>query len=217
MAKITVKQQGRGRPLTIDTNLLNQELVKALPKAKSTLAKIRKTTSGYRGSSILGTQQTLPDWLEMTYKILDRAESGQRLSIEQAKMLRQGVRTTQKLASQKAISRQSALSEYFSKQFYQDIDQAMKMQSEFTKKQFRKIEKSYKTLTPRQQQKFMLSKGYQDYRTLSRSYRRIKAWAESNTGRTLTYAESDAYLLRRRMQDHLSTDFMEYDGKDLPF
>lgn len=207
--KIKIKGGGRGRPLTIDTERLLTQLNKNLSKAKQTLTEIRKTTSGYRGVEILGTGGELPEWLEEGYALLDMAQRGTKLSYQAAKELRQSVQAVEQLASKRKETQEKALSEYFQREFYEMIDYGMKNQSTFTKQQLREMEKIFRNMIPRQQQQFMLSRGYQDIKTLSKKYRNIKKWADRETGKNLSYAEADAYLLKRRMQDGLSTEFIE--------
>lgn len=205
--KIQVKSGGRGRPLTIDTEKLLATVNSNLGKAKQTLSQIRKSTSGYRGVEILGSNVELPEWLEETYTLIDMAQRGTRLSYQLAKNLRAGVRAVERLAGSR--TKETALSEYFAKEFYEMIDYGMKNQSQFTKEQLRSMERTFRRMSPKQQQEFALSKGYQDIKTLSKKYRNIKTWAEKSSGRSLTYAEADAYLLKRRMQDRLSTEFID--------
>lgn len=205
--KIQVKSGGRGRPLTIDTEKLLATVNSNLGKAKQTLSQIRKSTSGYRGVEILGSNVELPEWLEETYTLIDMAQRGTRLSYQLAKNLCAGVRAVERLAGSR--TKKTALSEYFAKEFYEMIDYGMKNQSQFTKEQLRSMERIFRQMSPKQQQEFMLSKGYQDIKTLSKKYRNIKTWAEKSSGRSLTYAEADAYLLKRRMQDGLSTEFID--------
>ena len=207
--KITVKSGGRGRPLVVDTTNLLSQLNKSLSGAKQTLSKIRKSTSGYRGVEILGTHTQLPDWLEETFQLLDMAKEGMKISYEQAKFLKSGIETTKQLASSRIATQNKALSKYFEQEFYSMIDNAMENQSSFTKEQFRSMERAFRQMTPQAKQEFMLSKAYQDIETLSKKYKKIKAWADKQTGKSLTYAEADAYLIKRRMQDGLSVDFMD--------
>lgn len=209
--KITIKSGQRGRPLTIDTENLLRTVNKNLTEAKRTLSQIRKTTSGYRGVEILGSETQLPDWLEKTFSLIDMAKSGITIDYATAKELKAGVETVKQLAGRN-ISKEKALSSYFEKDFLKMIDEAMFMRSGFTKEQFRQMERIFQKMTPAQKQSFMLSQGYQDIKTLSQKYEKIKAWAEKNNdGKKMTYYESDAYLLRRRMEDGLSTDFITKD------
>lgn len=48
MAKFTIRTGRRGRPLTLDTEKLTTQFMKSFTAAKSTLAQIRRKTSGVR-------------------------------------------------------------------------------------------------------------------------------------------------------------------------
>lgn len=204
MAIITIKTGGRGRPLKIDTEKALQSFLKSKDLAQARLQQIRQEAHGVRAESIVGSDLSLPSVLEASYDVLQALRAGEQISYQTAKELRAGLLATKQLASKQERVYGRALAETFKRQYLKDIQQATKYSTAFTRQQFEGIKTALEKLTPAQQQKFFLSKGYQDPRTTTGEYQRVIAWAENNiyerTGKTvqLTGAEALAYVSKEK-------------------
>lgn len=204
MAIITIKTGGRGRPLKIDTEKALQSFLKSKELAQARLYQLRKEAHGVRAESIIGSDLSLPSALEASYDVLQALRAGEQISYQTAKELRAGLLAIKQLASKQERVYGRALAETFKRQYLKDIEQATKYASKFTKEQFAEIKTALEKLTPAQQQKFFLSKGYQDPRTTTGNYQRVIAWAENDilerTGEIvqLTGAEALAYANKEK-------------------
>lgn len=204
MAIITVKTGGRGRPLKIDTEKALQSFLKSKDLAQARLQQIRQEAHGVRAESIVGSDLSLPSALEASYDVLQALRAGEQISYQTAKELRAGLLATKQLASKQERVYGRALAETFKRQYLKDIEQATKYASKFTKEQFAEIKRELEKLKPAQQQKFFLSRGYQDPRTTTGQYQRVIEWAENDiltsTGEVvkLTGAEALAYANKEK-------------------
>ena len=189
MANIfTIKTGGRGRPLTIDPEKLLAQFMKAIPQARARLAKFRETTKGERNAEILGTETTLPKSIKATVDVLEELQQGQQINYATARELRQNLRVVQQLASRQERVYSRALSSALLRQFEQDITYANKNASRFTRRQNTQILQTVKSLAPRKQQKFFMSRGYQSPKATG-SYQRAKNWASNDIKNNYTRKE----------------------------
>ena len=204
MKVITVKSGGRGRPLEIDIERTLQQFMQQLPKAKTRLQEIRRTTSGERAESILGSETTLPKSIQATADVLDALMSGQKIDYATARELRANLRTVQQLASKQERVYGRALSGALLRQYEQDIQYQSKYASKGVALTYKGMLERIKTLTPRQQQTFFTGRGYQNVKTNRRDYQRVIEWAENDIqskygqGVQLTAEEAFAYMLEDR-------------------
>lgn len=201
----TFKTGRRGRPLTIDTDELQSNFMKALPRAKQTLEELRQKTSGMRGSEILGTRTSLPNSLELALNIIEKERRGQQLTYAQAQLLKSGVREVQKLGSRVQKSRESAIGERLAKDYVDILENTKRTATPQVAKRLDKIIDTVESLTPRQKQRLLLSKSYQDPRTTGgKNYAKVKAWAKKETGKQkMTMEEAWAFMLEKRLEDGL--------------
>ena len=201
----TFKTGRRGRPLKIDTEKLESNFLKALPRAKQTLEGIRQRTSGMRGSEILGTRTSLPNSLELTLNIIDKAKRGQELTYSQARLLKSGVKEAENLASRVRKSRESAIGERLARDYVDNLKNITKTATPQVVKRLNKIINAVESLTKKEKQELLLSRVYQDPRTTGgKNYAKVKAWAKRETGKQkMTMGEAWAYLLEKRIEDGL--------------
>ena len=201
----TFKTGRRGRPLKIDTEKLESNFLKALPRAKQTLEGIRQRTSGMRGSEILGTRTSLPNSLELTLNIIDKAKRGQELTYSQARLLKSGVKEAENLASRVRKSRESAIGERLARDYVDNLKNITKTATPQVVKRLNKIINAVESLTKKEKQELLLSRAYQDPRTTGgKNYAKVKAWAKRETGKQkMTMGEAWAYLLEKRIEDGL--------------
>lgn len=223
MAKLTFRTGKRGRPMELDTDKVLDAFYNYLPRAKESLADFRAESSGYASPELLGTKTSLPEWLETSIDALERF-SADKITLEMAKEIKRDLNITKRLASKVERVSTTALEKTITEQYLKSLETASISQSKFARSQYSEIKKNIEQMTPQQRMQFYKSKGYQDvgsFRELR--YKRIKSWAESSTGQTLTYKESYAYLIARRMQDDLDTaEEIKQEAKgiiieDLPF
>lgn len=203
MARFTIRTGRRGRPLTLDTEELTTQFMKSFAAAKSTLAQIRRKTSGVRDTSILGTPTSLPEWLETTYQVISSG-IGQ-LDYISAKELKAGVKATRQLASRVEKSRQQALSDIMYKQYIYELDTMISKSSEQAKDSYEKLKQRIQSLNKIERQDFFTSKFYESPKAFGgKEYEKILAWSKKETGKeAMTFQEAGAYLLYRRAIDGL--------------
>ena len=99
MAIIKYSKTGRGRPATLDTDVIYSQIESNLNKALSRLSEFRKSSKGYRGESIYGTSTSLPDWISETFDLLDANERGRKLSIKEIETIKQTAKSLRELTS----------------------------------------------------------------------------------------------------------------------
>lgn len=203
MAKFTIRTGRRGRPLTLDTEELTNQFMKSFTAAKSTLAQIRRKTSGVRDTSILGTPTSLPEWLETTYQVISSG-IGQ-LDYTSARELKAGVKATRQLASRVEKSRQQALSDIMYNQYIYELDTMISKSSEQAKDSYEKLKQRIQSLNKIERQDFFTSKFYESPKAFGgKEYEKILAWSKKETGKeAMTFQEAGAYLLYRRAIDGL--------------
>lgn len=205
MAKLTFKSGRRGRPLTLDTEAALKDIYKALPRAKQELAEFRRTTSGVRDEALLGTNTTLPEWLNMALDALETIPT-ERYGYKMAKDIRSAVKIAKRLASRRKDVSTTALEETLTTEYLEGLETAEGYSSPFAKEQLRKVAKQIKAKTKAERVAFFKSKRYQDIGTFGRKqYRKIKAWAEASSGREMNYKEAYAYLIANRAEQGLET------------
>lgn len=203
MARFTIRTGRRGRPLTLDTEELTTQFMKSFEAAKSTLAQIRRKTSGVRDTSILGTPTSLPEWLETTYQVISSG-IGQ-LDYTSARELKAGVKATRQLASRVEKSRQQALSDIMYNQYIYELDTMISKSSEQAKDSYEKLKQRIQSLNKIERQEFFTSKFYESPKAFGgKEYEKILAWSKKETGKeAMTFQEAGAYLLYRRAIDGL--------------
>lgn len=207
-----IKSGGRGRPINVDLQALYEEYNALIPKASEKLAQLRQTTKGLRDSDILGTQTSLPKWVEEGRDILEASIdfNGRAPSYSEIKQIKQNIQSLKQLHSRQQRVYGRALAPQLKKQYEQQLMQWEAQKTDFLKEQANVIREKIKQLTPAQQQTLISSKYYQDPKTLSpygTNIKAIKKWAEKDSGRTMTKEEATAYLMRRRIEDGLTELF----------
>lgn len=201
MAILTVRSGGRGRPLSIDVEATLKQFMQQLPRAKARLQEIRRTTSGERAESILGSETTLPKGINATIDVLEALQSGQKIDYATARELRANLRTVRELASKQERVYSRALAGSLLEQYKRDIEYQSKYASKKVSETYKGMLERVKILTPRQQQKFFTSRGYQNVKTNRRDYRRVIEWATNDIKNRfgidvqLTAEEAFAYML----------------------
>ena len=80
MPIIKYRIHSRGRPRTIDTDVLYEQIEDLFYKAEPRLAKLRRETKGYRGEALLGTSTTAPNWVSESLDILMASDAGREIS-----------------------------------------------------------------------------------------------------------------------------------------
>ena len=199
--KIQIRTGGRGRPLEIDVDATLKQFMAQLPQAKARLQEIRRTTSGERSESILGSETTLPKGIKASIDVLEALQQGQKIDYATARELRSNLRTVKELASKQERVYGRALSSSLLKQYEQDIKYQSKYASKQVSQTYKGMLERVERLTPRQQQKFFTSRGYQNVKTNRRDYKRVIEWAEADIQNKygqdvqLTAEEAFAYML----------------------
>lgn len=205
-----IKFKTKGRPYTIDTEKEQQKIEKYLPKAKQRLKTIREKTSGYRSESVLGTSTTLPDWIETSLFSLELLEQGSKISLQEAKNIKQTTQSIKQLSSKQERVYGRSLEPFITAEYLSDIEELKKNSSTFAIKQLNRLEKNIKKLTARQRQKLYFSAGYQDLKTIYIEYEHIKTWAEKKSHKKeMTYQEAGFYLIAKRQEEGLDTLALE--------
>ena len=199
------KSGKRGRPLELDINKTWNEFYDLTPLADLRLRKFRQETKGMRGEAILGSQTSLPDWIEESIDLLEEAKAGRDLTYREAKQIKQNIESVRELTSNQRRVYERALSEQLTTSYFEELlkfNESAK--SEFTKEQFTQIKSKILSLSKKEQQKILTSKHYQSPKARGR-YKRVKDWSERDSGKkNLTYEEAWAYLLKRRLEDGLA-------------
>lgn len=212
--KISIKSGRRGRPLELDIKKAYDQIIDLYKQASPRLRTIAKTSAGMRGESLFGTQTSVPDWIEQSTDLLDLINYQDfKPSYKDIKQVKQTIKTLQQLTSKQERVYSRALAEQLSAQYEKELSQVEALGSDFTKKQIKEIKERFSKQSPRQKQKILTSKAYQDPKTAQR-YKRILKWAQKESGRkSMTQAEAWAYLFKRRLMDGLELD--EYDMNEI--
>ena len=197
------KSGKRGRPLELDINKTLNEFYDLTPLADLRLRKFRQESKGMRGEAILGSQTSLPDWIEESFDLLEEAKAGRELSYKEAKQIKQNIESVRELTSNQRRVYERALSEQLTMSYYDELTQyEEKAKSQFTKKQISEIKTKVSSMSKRERQSLLTSKKYQSPKATGR-YKRVKAWAERDSGRkNMTYEEAWAYLQKKRIGEY---------------
>lgn len=203
----TYKSGKRGRPLELDINKVYNEFFDLTPLADLRLRKFRQETKGIRGEALLGSQTSLPDWLDESIDLLQEAKSGRKLSYYEAKQIKLNLETIKELGSKQKRVYERALQEQLTSSYF---DELLKYQetatSDFTKKQIDEIKSKIEKLPKRAQQSLLFSKYYQSPKTIGGRYKKVLEWSKRDSGqKNMTLDEAWAYLLKRRIEDGLPT------------
>lgn len=212
-----LKFKTRGRPLTLDTEAVTEEIFARLPRARQTLKEFRQTTSGVRDEEIIGTETSLPEWLDASIMALTQFED--KITLASARDIKQALNVVRKLSSQRVSTREIALESKLTSEYLKGLESATKQSDTGAGKYYKKIEKYIKQASKKERVEYYKSRSYQDVGSFrNRRYQRIKAWAEDSTGRKMSYKESYAYLVARRLEDGLETaEEIKEDAGDLLF
>ena len=197
------KSGKRGRPLELDINKVYDDFWSLTPLADIRLRKFRQETKGIRGEAIFGSQTSLPDWIDESMDLLVEAKQGRELSYKEAKQIKQNLESMKELTSTQRRVYERALSEQLTMSYYDELTKfEEKAKSQFTKKQISDIKSKVGSMTKRERQKLLTSKKYQSPKATGR-YKRVKAWAEKDSGRkNLTYEEAWAYLQKQKIGEN---------------
>lgn len=195
MAKLSVSSGGRGRPLSIDPEKELADLMfDIIPAAQKNLANFRKQTSGVRGAEILGTETTLPAFIQTSLDILYDLTEGNSIDYATLKELRANLQSTRQLASKQARVFGRALEPSLTKEYFSSLDYAARNSNDLVQQSNKQIKDRLAQLTPRQRQQFFMSRQYQDPRTQTQEYQRVVAWASKQVGRQVSTQEAWAIL-----------------------
>lgn len=195
MAKLTISSGRRGRPLSIDPSKeLNDLIYKTLPKTRRRLAEIREATSGSRDERILGTEQTLPENIQAAIDVLLDLEEGASVDYDTLKELKANIRNAQMLASPQERVYGRALEERFTTDYLEALEYTSRNASDLVKETNKRVVERLKSLTPQQRQKYFTSRKYQDPRTMTGEYEKVRAWASKKMGRELSMQEAWAVV-----------------------
>lgn len=201
MAIIKYRVKARGRPRELDTNQVYKDILSYSNRASQRLAQIRKETKGIRGEQYLGSQTSLPDFIEEALDLLESYDYGREATTAELTQISKSLQVVKNLASKQSRVYGRALEGIVRETYVKELEREFGEGSKFSKKTVDEIKKMLDELSPRQRQGFFTSRHYQDVRTMAR-YKRVKDWAESDSGRTMAYQESWAYLLERRLEDY---------------
>lgn len=209
-----VKIPTGGRPIKIDTEQTLESLNRYIGRAKETLRDIRRSSSGYREARVLGTETSLPAFVNETWDALNELQYGGKLSLSAVRQVRQNIKTIKELASVQARVRERALSYLLEEQYVAEMSSRARGASQFTRKSVGRQIARVKNLSPRGKQAFFTSKKYQSPRSFYKRYKHIQDWANSKaekerrgSNEDLNWEDSASWLMERRAQDGLSTDF----------
>lgn len=199
-----LKFKTKGRPLTLDTEAVTEEIFARLPKARETLREFRRTTSGVRDQELVGTETSLPEWLDASIMALTQFED--RISLQSARDIKQTLEIVRKLSSPRGLSRETALEGKITEEYLQGLEYAGRTADTGANKYYRQLERQIKAMSKQQRVAYYKSRQYQSVGSFrERRYQRIKAWAQDSTGRRMSYKESYAYLVARRLEEGLDT------------
>ena len=211
--KITIRTGGRGRPLEIDVVKTLAQYDGQIERAKSRLQELRRTTSGERSEAILGSETTLPKGISATRDVLEALQQGQKIDYETAKELRANLRAVKELASPQERVYGRALASSLLNKYEKEIERFSKYGSTQTEKTLKSMLAKTKALTPKSQQKFFLSRGYQSVATIygnsPKGEKRHVEWAKNDykkkTGidAEFTPQEAFAYILEQKQAEEL--------------
>ena len=212
-----LKFKTRGRPLTLDTEAVTEEIFARLPRARQTLREFRQTTSGVRDEEIIGTETSLPEWLDVSIMALTQFED--KITLTSARDIKKTLDIVRKLSSARASTREIALESKLTSEYLSGLEQVSKQSINGASKYYQKLEKYIKSASKKERVAYFKSRSYQDVGSFrDRRYKRIKAWAQSSTGRSMSYKESYAYLVVRRLEDGLETaEEIKEEAGDLLF
>ena len=203
MPIIKYRIHSRGRPRTIDTDVLYEQIEDLFYKAEPRLAKLRRETKGYRGEALLGTSTTAPNWVSESLDILMASDAGREPSKQEIQEILRTRKSLKELSSPQARVYERAISEQLTEQYISDLKKGLDGSSRFKEQQINKIVETLNKMSPRERQQYIQSRYYQDPRTQQKRYKRVRNWAKANSGRkNITYEESWAYVQRRRAQDY---------------
>lgn len=205
MAVYKFSNGARGRPLSIDPDKLLAEMYKNLQPAKVRLTKLRTQNAGERAESLIGSETALPDSVNAALDVLEALRSGAQITYETARAIKKASTMVKQLSSPQARVYGRALSETLQEAYEADIKYLSdrNVTSTVTQHYLTELKNLVNTMTPQQRQSFLLSRGYQDPKTATQRYKRVKDWAEHDSGNKMTYAEAWAYTLYRRAIDVL--------------
>ena len=212
-----LKFKTRGRPLTLDTDAITEEIFTRLPRARQTLKEFRKTTSGVRDEEIIGTETSLPEWLDASIMALTQFED--KITLASARDIKKTLDIVRKLSSARATTREIALESKLTSEYLKGLESATKQSDTGAGMYYKKLEKYIKQASKKERVAYFKSRSYQDVGSFrNRRYKRIKEWAQASTGRLMSYKESYAYLVARRLEDGLETaEEIKEDVGDLLF
>lgn len=216
MAIIRVRTGGRGRPLEIDVEKTLKQFEQQLPRAKARLQEIRRTTSGVRDAEILGTETQLPKALSASIDVLEALSEGKDISYQTARELRQNLRSVEQLASRQERVFGRSLASLLTRQYEQDIKARLQNASGVTQRIYKRMLQRVQQLTPKQQQTFFFSRGYQLTSTQGQ-YQRVIEWAQNDIAEKeginvkLTSDEALAYVEEQKQIAELGIEAEELE------
>lgn len=199
----------RGRPLKFNIEEIEQTFYELLPKAQKRLRELYKESKGVRTAEIFGTQTSLPKWVEESLDIIEANQLGRNITYEEKKQIKENLKSLKQLTSKQARVYERALDKQLTEQYIKDLEAFNRNGSKLTQKTIKKIKSEITKLTPRERQKLLTSKSYQDVRKGQR-YKKIRDWALADSGKKqMTYEESYIHLINRRLEDGLNVGNLE--------
>lgn len=200
MAEIIIKSGKRGRPSRIDIDATYDLIEDLYLTASPRLKEIRKTTKGMRGEEILGTQTTVPEWVEESLDTLGAAQLGRKIDYLELQQIKSTINSLKELSAKRAKVYERGLAKQFEQAYLKELKEFEESASAFGKKQTKRIKEKLSKMTARQKQEFFTSKQYQAVKD-NKKYKHVKNWAEADSGKKLTYNEAWAYLYNKKMED----------------
>lgn len=200
-----IRSGKRGRPLKVDLEELIEQYEEAIPKSLGRLAQLRKSSKGIRDSAILGTQTSLPKWIEEGRDILEASKLGRIPTYKEIKDIRTSLRSMKQLQSKQERVFSRAISTQLKNEYERQLTEYASNKGKFYERSKEKILTEFRKLNPKQQQELLQSKYYQDPKTLSPSgtnIEAIKKWSKKELGlERISADKARAYLLERRLLD----------------
>lgn len=203
MAFIKIRTGKRGRPAALDTKLYIEAIEDLYRGAAPRLAQIRQSSKGYRGEELLGSATSVPDWVAESVDILYSAEYGREPTPAEFKSIKSTLRSLKQLASPRRKVAERGLGEKIEDYFLNQFEKLSQIGTRVAKRKFNTIKQKLQSMTAAEKTELLTSKAFQDPKAVGR-YKRVRAWANKQTGKNLSYADAWAYALADRISKGLN-------------
>lgn len=184
MAIQKIKTGRRGRPITIDTLDVLQDLVALQRRSAPMLEKLRRTSKGMRQEYIFGTRTSAPDWVQRSIDLLTSAEvQGLELTTQDVKSIRATTTALKRLGARQIKYQTTALEPILYASYVSDIQRLSTEDSPTLQRKKEEIIQKLENMTPQMRSEFLRSKYYQSWKARG-NYERVRKWAKAKTGRS---------------------------------